>query len=229
MNLSRTSNIPALYFLLGELPIEAKIHRDIFSLFYGVWSNPDCKIYSIVKYLLENSSENSRTWAIHLRHLCRKYRLSDPLEYLKYDAPSKSQFKEDILTKICAFYENELRTMASRNSRMNYLNVSLIGLRGRRHPALANIVTTREVQKCRIHIKMLSGDFFTYQVKSDQSGGSPHCRCCTVPDKPAEDISHILTSCSAYSEIRNRIMAEFEMCVANQKQRYPSKQFKVSQ
>ena len=100
LTLSKTSNIPALYFLLGELPIEAKIHRDIFSLFYGVWSNPDCKIYSIVKYLLENSSENSRTWTIHLRHLCRKYRLSDPLEYLKYDAPSRSQFKEDILTKI---------------------------------------------------------------------------------------------------------------------------------
>ena len=33
LTLSKTSNIPALYFLLGELPIEAKIHRDIFSLF----------------------------------------------------------------------------------------------------------------------------------------------------------------------------------------------------
>ena len=103
-----------------------------------------------------------------------------------------------------------MRTIASSNSRINYLNVSLTGLRGRQHPALANIVTTREVQKCRIHIKMLSGDFYTYQVKSDQSGGSPHCRCCAAPDKPAEDISHILTSCSAYSDIRDRIMAEFK-------------------
>ena len=93
---------------------------------------------------------------------------------------------------------------------MNYLNVSLTGLRGRHHPALANIVTTREVQKCRIHIKMLSGDYYTYQVKADQSGGSPHCRCCTLPDKPAENISHILTSCSAYEEIRNRVMTELE-------------------
>ena len=63
LNLSKSSNIPALHFLLGELPIEAKIHKDIFSLFYSVWKNPDSKIYKIVKFLLEDSAENSRTWS----------------------------------------------------------------------------------------------------------------------------------------------------------------------
>ena len=53
-----------------------------------------------------SAAENSRTWSIHLRHLCRKYGLKDPLEYLKYDAPSRSQFKEDILTKIWERSEN---------------------------------------------------------------------------------------------------------------------------
>ena len=84
LTLSKTSNISALYFLLGELPMEAKIHRDLFSLFYSVWYNPDSKIYQIVKYLLENSPENSRTWAVHLRYLSSKYGLLDP--------PPKSQF-----------------------------------------------------------------------------------------------------------------------------------------
>ena len=31
-NLSKSSNITALHFLLGELPMEGKIHRDVFSL-----------------------------------------------------------------------------------------------------------------------------------------------------------------------------------------------------
>ena len=65
------------------------------------------------------------------------------------------------------------------------------------------------MQKSRIHIKMLAGDFFTYEVKADQSGGSPHCRCCTTPS-PVENLEHILTTCSAYLEIRTRIVREYE-------------------
>ena len=204
LTLSKTSNIPALHFLLGELLMQAKIHRDIFSLFFCVWSNPQSKIYKIVKYLLENSPENSRTWAIHLRNLSTKYGLPDPLECLKSDPPSKVHYKEGVQAKICSYYENELRAKADKNSLMEFLNVALTGLRGRHHPALANIVTTLEVKKSRPHLKMLSGDYFTFETKSIQSGGSPHCRCCSFRPSPNENLVHILTNCGAYSDIRER-------------------------
>ena len=159
---------------------------------YSVWSNPDSKIYNIVKYLLENSSANSRTWSIHLKYLSQLYGLRDPVECLKLDPPSKAQYKEDVQVKICAHYEKELRTLAKNNSRMEYLNVSLSGLRGRHYPALTNFIKPSEVQKCRIHFKMLSGDYFTYEMKSKQSGGSPHCRCCSTTPFPSENVEHIL-------------------------------------
>ena len=54
---------------------------------------------------------------------------------------------------------------------------------------------------------MLIEDYYTYQMKSEQSGGSPNCRLCT-DDKP-EDICHILTFCSAYNAIRTRILEEY--------------------
>ena len=209
LTLSKSSNIPALHFLLGELPMEAKIHLDVFSLFYSVWSNPDSKIYQIVKYLLENSPDNSRTWAVHLRYLSLKYGLKDPLECLKTDPPAKSQYKEDIQTKICAYFEKSLRVKAESNSLMEYLNVSLTGLRGRHHPAMSYIITRQEVQKCLIHLKMLAGDYLTYEVKSNQSGGSPHCRCCSSSSTEIENLYHILTTCDSYSDIRERIVTEY--------------------
>ena len=55
LNLSKSSNIPAHHFLLGELPIKAKIHKDMFSHFYSDW-----KIL-IVKF--------SRLWNIYWRTL----------------------------------------------------------------------------------------------------------------------------------------------------------------
>ena len=103
---------------------------------------------------------------------------------------------------------------------MQYLNVSVTGLRGRRHPALSNIVTTHEVQKSRIHIKMLAGDYFTYELKSIRSGGSPHCRCCS-PNSENENIQHILTICSRYSDIRNRIIEEYKNICKNSAPEFP--------
>ena len=93
LHLSKSAPTPAIHFLLGELPIEGKIHRDMLSLFFGVWSNPETKIYQVVKYLKESSSENSSTWSINLRHFCKMYGLEDPLSCLSRNSPSKQTFK----------------------------------------------------------------------------------------------------------------------------------------
>ena len=209
LKLSKTSANCALYFLCGELPMEGKIHRDVFSVFYSIWSNPDSTINNLVQYLLNNACENSRTWSTFVKQLSVRYTLEDPAKSLEKDPPSHSQFKEHILTKITAFYEKELRMEASHNSCMEYLNVSVSGLRGRHHPALSNMVTTEEVRTGRCHLKMLCGDYLTYKKKSDQSGGSPHCRVCGE-ESQQEDISHILTQCDAYSEVRNEKFEEIK-------------------
>ena len=51
LKVSKQASSAGIHFLTGEIPIEAKIHKDVFSLFFSVWTNPDSKIYSIVKYI----------------------------------------------------------------------------------------------------------------------------------------------------------------------------------
>ena len=94
------------------------------------------------------------------------------------------------------------------------MNVSITGLIGPQHAALSGIITTGEVKTSRCHIKMLCGDYLTYEKKSNQSGGSPHCRVCGDKTK-IEKCSHILTSCSAYEELRNRKVQELENLSSN--------------
>ena len=192
--------------------MEGRIHRDMFSVFYGVWNNPDTKIYQIVKYILSTSSENSRTWAINLRHVCRMYNLEDPVSSLQRDPPTKSNYKEEIVTKITVFHEKELKNKAQTNDLMQYMNVSLSSLKGRHHPCLANIVTTQEVKKLRPYLKLLTGDYLTYQRKYDDSGqGSPHCRVCLAD---SESVSHIVAICPQYQDTRLRILLEIqEQCL----------------
>ena len=104
----------------------------------------------------------------------------------------------------------ELRNKARNNSRMTYLNVSLSNLRGYPHPSICHMITSAEVQQSRAHMKMLTGDFYTYEMKAEQTGSSAHCRCCY---KNSESLLHILTQCSAYQDIRERILNEiYNIC-----------------
>ena len=164
LKLSKSSPIPALHFIFGELPLEAKIHKDVFSNLYSVLCNPNSKIYEIVKYLLEEAPENSRTWSIYLRHLAKLYNLPDPLEMMNGVVMSKESFKNIVKTKITVFHENELRSAASNNSKMKYFHVGTKGLNGRPHPVLSAAVTTSEVKAMRPVVKMLLSDYYTFSV-----------------------------------------------------------------
>ena len=150
----------------------------MFSTFYSIWTNPKSKIFSLIKYLLENSTENSRTWAIHMRQISVMYGLEDPLICLNKKPPSKNDFKETVMTKISAYHEKELRNYRSKNdtistSEREFFNVSLLGLRGRLHPAITNVSTSHSVRKMRPHVKMLIGNYVTFEMKSQQSGDLP--------------------------------------------------------
>ena len=158
--------------------------------------------------ILREAFDNSRTWIIHVKYLCEKYGLEDPLSCLNRDPPPKSVFKETVKTKVTAYYEKVLRQSASENSAMTYLNVTASGLRGRHHPALNNMITTREVQLSRPHIKFLAGNYLTYKMKADRSGGSARCRTCLSGSD--ETYSHILATCLGLEEVRVKILPELQ-------------------
>ena len=208
LKLSSTAPTPAIHFLTGELPIEGKLHRDTLMLFHNVWINPETKIFQIIKYLLETSPENSRTWAIYVRRLCKKYELSDPLQYLSQNPMSKIAWKQLITTKITAHYEKHLRSLSEKNSRMEYLNTNLLGLSGRQHPAIQNMHSSWEVRISRPHLKFLSGNYLTYAIKSEQSGGSARCRICTSGKD--ETIFHVIIECETLNHSRNSILEDFK-------------------
>ena len=117
----------------------------------------------------------------------------------------KETFKVLVSTRITTFNEKELRFLAKDNSKMVNFNVSISGP----HPALNYAVTPHDVRKMRMHVKMLLGDFLTFETRALQSGGSPHCRICPSP-APSENLTHVLILCVATSEIRSRFLLELE-------------------
>ena len=116
LQLSKQASTASIHFLTGELPIEAMLHGDILSLFFSVWANPDLKIHTMVKYLVTNSTDNSWTWSNSIRKIANQYGLEEPMQLMYKDAPSRSNFKNDVITRICAFHEQDLRKNAEQKS-----------------------------------------------------------------------------------------------------------------
>lgn len=87
LRLSPSSPVPGLYFLLGELPLECRLHYSVLSLFHNIWVNPDSRIFKIIQYVLKMSDLTSTTWANHVRLLCMQYGLPDPLTLLQQAIP----------------------------------------------------------------------------------------------------------------------------------------------
>ena len=200
LKLSQSSPIPALHFLLGEPPAEAILHMRTLSLFYNLWSNPECTVFRITMYILKMCKENSLTWANHVRLLCLRYDLPSPLSLLQTPVWSKDSWNMLVKTKILAWFERKLRLTALSNSKMIYLNVQLNGLSGRPHPVLGNIVSTQDVKKMRVHLKFLTMDFhYLYQPSL--------CNLCAASNTTTD---HVLVTCrhEELVEIRARLFPE---------------------
>ena len=159
--------------------------------------------------------------------MIQRYGLENPLVCLSRDPPTRSFWKELIATKITSYFENKLRSTASTNSLMGYLNTYECGLRGRHHPALANMFTTWEVKKSRSHLKFLSGNYLTYKIKSDQSGGSPRCRICETGSD--ETVSHVISTCQGLTVEREKILADISKLCSLTKNKINFEEFKESE
>ena len=104
---SKRCPTPGVHFILSEPPIEVQIHREVFNLFYTVWTNPQTKLFEIISYILANLNDKSHTWCKYLTNLCQQYGIRKPSELIKESPPTKSSYKKNIENTILAFHEKE--------------------------------------------------------------------------------------------------------------------------
>ena len=204
LKLSSHSPVAPLYFLLGEIPLDASVHLDVLALFWNIWSNPQTKIFGVLKYLLSMCEETSLTWSGHVRILFHLYNLPDPMNLLDTHPWPKERWKQH-----CKAHEAIFGHRVTHKTK--YLNMQATGLSGRIYPILAWVMTTQDVEKVRPHVKMLAGDYQCYANLASDQDIEPHCRMCELlssQPSPVEDLEHILTRCRATADTRNRIIPE---------------------
>ena len=213
LKLSLYSPIAPLYFLLGELPIEATLHLDVLNLFWNIWSNPHTMTFKVLQYLLIMAKDNSATWAAHIRLIFQLYSLPCPITLLASTPWTKKRWKNHIEAAVLSYHEAYWRSKAATNRKLRFFNVTTIGLSGRPHPILGWVKSTHDAVIIRPQIRMLAGDYQTYLNLSIERGMEPYCRIClpyvSTGNLPQdENLVHLLTQCRGTYDTRSRIMPE---------------------
>ena len=140
------------------------------------------------------------------------YGLPDPLLLMQQPEITKAQWKTLVKVKITAFHEAELRQKAMKSESLKYFNVQLLGLTGRPHLVILSANDKRSIEKLRIHLKFLTGDFLSYSKLARNQGCDPYCRLCLAP---VENRQHILTECRLTANVRERLYPELVNLVAD--------------
>ena len=95
---------------------------------------------------------------------------------------------------------------------LKHFNVQLLGLTGRPHLVILSANDKRSIEKLRIHLKFLTGDFLSYSKLTRNQGCDPYCRLCLAP---VENLQHILTECRLTANVRERLYPELVNLVAD--------------
>ena len=137
------------------------------------------------------SDFTSLTWSAHVRILFQQYNLADPVALLHSQIWSKERWKVYSKTAVAAYHETNWRQKTA---------------------ALSGILTTQEVLRSRIHIKMLSREYLCYSYLGSDRNQATHCRLCqsAFPCHPAPtmDMTHLQTICLCTADTRTRMIPD---------------------
>ena len=89
---SRTANA-ATYLLLGQIPIEAELHKRTLGLFRNIIDNENSVECELAFRQLATKNEQSNSWFRKLLVITELYGLPSPYEMLFYP-PSKTSWKK---------------------------------------------------------------------------------------------------------------------------------------
>ncbi len=197
----RTAN-EAVYLLMGEVPIQAKIERQSLILLANIARSGGIE-KEIGLRQLSIKKKTSNSWFTQVDHVLSKYGLKSAIQVL-LDPPSADAWKDEIDIAIWNFWQSQWITSASKKSSLRYINLDL-NYKKPHHVWTSVQPNPRDVKAASIKVKLLTG---TYTLQSNrarfnQYDVNPTCLLC---HKEPETREHFLTRCDVFHTTRNKYL-----------------------
>ena len=195
------------YFLAGSLPGIALLHQRQLSIFGMISRLPTKNILNeIAINYFSYKTICSKSWFSQIRELCLCYNLPHPLTILA-SPPSKEMFKRMVKSSLISHWEVKLRTDAAALPSLMFFKPAFMSLTSP-HPLWSTAGSSpSKVAMATIQAQMISGRYRSQQLCSHWSPQtSGFCVLSEACSSSLEDIPHILSSCCALANIREKLL-----------------------
>jgi hypothetical protein len=211
-NLPPRTAIPAIYILMGTLPIEAEIDRRRLTLFWSICQDHTTKLSAIAARQLAMKSQFSHSWFVQITELCYKYGLPSPTDTIM-DPPTKGAWKSLTHRAVNYYWSTKLKSQARTKSTLHHLTASNMDEAGLKPHNLwvSTRHCARDIHRASYQAKMLTG---TYTVQADRhrySAGAESAACPLCHSGQPETLLHLLAECDGTSAIREKFIQKVEL------------------
>ena len=200
-HLPPTTANPAVYMLVGALPIEAHIHQKTLCMFGSIMRREDSLEYQLMERQLGIKENSSHSWAVHARKLLIKYDLPRPAELL-YSMKGKQEWKRCVKVHIQKYWYEYLKEAAKCKSTLEYLNTDIC------HPGVVHPVWSTcnsdplTIHRAVIHAHLLTQRYPINTSHTSKRKSSP-CPSCKTEE---ETLEHFILKCKGLAHIRTQYL-----------------------
>ena len=205
-HLPQSTATPAIYLLLGALPIEAHLDIRTLTLYRSIISHkqnnpPADYIREIIYRQLITTSDDSSSWTRHVAHILAKYNL--PSAYQMFvDPPKKAAWKRTVDRVVKQEWTRRLQGDAELKPSLEYLNPSSCHL-GHTHRIWKHINCDLDIKKATV-----KASFPTSGNKSEL------CPLCKTEN---ETTTHFLLHCPSTRQARLPYLKQIFLTCQNSK------------
>ena len=193
----RTAN-SAVYLLLGTLPISAELHKRQLSLLHQIAMSENVSIREIA--WRQYNVGRPASFFIRIVGILDLYELP-PFTEVMNGHFNKIEWKCIVKRSINTYWNTKLQLDCQSKSSLSLLSTTSLEM-GKTHIVWDSINNSvRDVRQAITKARMLTGTYMLQTLKSkfNQSEVDPTCPICRLE---TETITHVITSCPLYNEIR---------------------------
>jgi len=207
-HLPERTPIPAIYCLIGALPIEGQLDMRYLTLFGSIVRRSGSKIYKLAKRQLIMKDPSSYSWFSKITILLYKYGLMSPLDLFVL-APGKEAWKKIVKSAVFSFWRDRLLAVAEEKKSLRFSNLGAYF--GKAHHVWDSAVKNqRDTRRATIKAKLLTG---TYMLQGNRAvwDAGKHKRAdptCPLCHTEAEDRLHFIIRCPVLDGCRISFVAK---------------------
>ena len=151
---------PVIYFLAGCLPLTARLHLRILSMFGQLCRlrQGDNILAKHASHVFSTATSSSKSWFWKVRKLCIQYDLPHPSHWLTIQ-PGKQQVKCVTKAAVLEYWLTKIRQEAVHLTSLKYLKTGYLGL-NKCHPLFTTCGSSPwEVEKATVQARLVSGRY----------------------------------------------------------------------